>query len=101
MDIQNILSKVDHTLLAPDCTKAQIQELCDDAEKYHVASVCIPLCYVKFASEYLGDRLAVCTVIGFPCGYTTTQAKVFEASQAISNGAKEVDNVVNLTDVEN
>lgn len=96
MDIKDILSKVDHTLLAPDSTWAQIKEILDDAMKYRTASACIPASYVKRAKEYCGDRLAVCTVIGFPTGYSTTAVKVAETADAVSNGADEVDMVINI-----
>ena len=94
MDIKQILGAVDHTLLAPDCTWEQIQELCDDALRYGTASVCIPPCYVKQAKEYGKDRLTVCTVIGFPNGYNTTAVKVFETESAVEDGADEIDMVI-------
>ncbi len=87
MDIQTILSKVDHTLLAPAATQAQIGVLCDEAVRFQTASVCIPPSYVHAAREYVGDRMRVCTVIGFPNGYETTAAKVYEAEDAVKNGA--------------
>ena len=96
MDIKNILSHVDHTLLKQDATWADIKNLCDDAVKYSTASVCIPASYVKDASEYLGGKIPVCTVIGFPNGYSTTAAKVFETEDAIKNGADEIDMVINI-----
>lgn len=96
MDIKDILSKCDHTLLSQTATWEDIKAICDDGMKYHTASVCIPPCYVKEAKEYVGDRLAICTVIGFPNGYNTTAVKVFEAQQAIKDGANEIDMVVNL-----
>ena len=96
MQIQNILSMVDHTLLRQDATGAEIRALCDDAIRYHTASVCIPASYVREAKEYVGDRMAVCTVIGFPNGYSTTAVKCFEAVDAIANGADEIDMVINL-----
>ena len=96
MDIQTILSACDHTLLAQTATWAQIRELCDDGMKYRTASVCIPASFVKQAKDYVGDRLAVCTVIGFPNGYATTAAKCFMASDAVENGADEVDMVINI-----
>ncbi|ARP49899.1 MULTISPECIES: deoxyribose-phosphate aldolase [Caproicibacterium] len=96
MDTQKICSMVDHTLLKQDATWAQIQKICDDAMHYHTASVCIPASYVKQAKDYVGDRMAVCTVIGFPNGYTTTAAKVFEAKDALANGADEIDMVINI-----
>ncbi len=96
MDIKQILSTVDHTLLTQTATWAEIREICDDAIRYGTASVCIPASYVERVKEYVGDKMAVCTVIGFPNGYATTAAKVFEAKDAIQNGADEVDMVVNL-----
>lgn len=95
-EISKILSICDHTLLRPEATLDEIKELCDDAVKYNTASVCIPLCYVKSASEYLGDKMKVCTVIGFPHGNTITEAKVFEAEEAVRNGADEIDMVINI-----
>ena len=96
MEKQKILSMVDHTLLAQTATWAEIKQICDDAMHYKTASVCIPASYVKQAKEYVGERMAVCTVIGFPNGYTTTAAKVFEAKDALANGADEIDMVINL-----
>lgn len=96
MDIQEILSKCDHTLLAQAATWADIKAICDDGMKYHTASVCIPASYVKQAKEYVGDKLPICTVIGFPNGYSTTAAKCFEAADAVDNGADEVDMVINI-----
>lgn len=96
MDNKEILNKVDHTLLTQTATWAEIQQICDDAIKYGTASVCIPAAYVKRVKDYVGNQMAVCTVIGFPNGYATTAAKVFEAKDAIANGADEIDMVVNL-----
>ena len=96
MDIKNILSKVDHTVLAQDATWADIKALCDDGIRYGTASVCIPASYVKEAKEYVGEKLAVCTVIGFPNGYSTTAAKCFETEDAVKNGADEIDMVINI-----
>lgn len=96
MDLKTILSKTDHTLLAQTATWPEIQQICDDGIKYHTASVCIPASYVKRASEYAKGSVAICTVIGFPNGYDTTAAKVFEAEDAVKNGADEVDMVINL-----
>ena len=96
MELKNILSAVDHTLLQQTATWEEIRQICDDGVKYGCASVCIPASYVKQAAEYLGDRLPVCTVIGFPNGYATTAVKVFETKDAIENGAKEIDMVVNI-----
>lgn len=91
-----ILGIVDHTLLSQTAKWEDIRQVCDDAMKYKTASVCIPASYVKRAKEYVGDRMKICTVIGFPNGYSTTAAKVFEAKDAIENGADEVDMVANL-----
>lgn len=99
MDITKILSMVDHTLLKPEATWAQIQEICDDAMKYHTATVCIPAAYVEKCKAYMADKadkVGVCTVIGFPTGYSTTAAKVFEAADAVKSGADEVDMVINI-----
>lgn len=96
MDIKDILSKCDHTLLSQTATWEEIKAICDDGMKYHTASVCIPPCYVKAAKEYVGDRLAICTVIGFPNGYNTTAVKNFETADAIKNGADEIDMVINI-----
>lgn len=96
MDIQEILSKCDHTLLAQAATWEQIRDICDDGIKYHTASVCIPASFVKQAKEYVGDQLAICTVIGFPNGYSTTAVKCFETEDAIKNGADEIDMVINI-----
>ncbi len=94
--LAKILSTVDHTLLAVDATWEQIRAICDDGIKYGTASVCIPAAYVKQASEYAAGRLPICTVIGFPNGYSTTAAKCFEASDAVDNGAEEIDMVINV-----
>ena len=96
MEMKEILSKVDHTLLAQAATWADIQALCDDGMKYHTASVCIPASYVKQAKDYVGDKLPICTVIGFPNGYSTTKVKCFEAFDAVQNGADEIDMVINI-----
>lgn len=96
MDIKDILSKVDHTVLAQGATWADIKQCCDDGMKYGTASVCIPASYVKSAKEYVGDRLKICTVIGFPNGYSTTATKCFEAEDAVKNGADEIDMVINI-----
>ena len=96
MDVKDILSRCDHTLLAQGATWAEIRALCDDGVKYGCASVCIPASYVAQAAEYLGGRLPVCTVIGFPNGYDTTAAKCFEAEDAVKNGADEIDMVINI-----
>lgn len=96
MNIKEITSKVDHTLLNPDCTWEQIRQLCDDAVLYSAASVCIPPSYVKRAKAYLDGRMKICTVIGFPNGYGTIETKVFETREAIQNGADEIDMVINI-----
>ena len=95
-ELQDILSRVDHTLLAQGATWKEIKAICDDGIKYGCASVCIPASYVKQAAEYVAGRIAVCTVIGFPNGYDTTAAKCFEASDAVANGASEIDMVINI-----
>ena len=96
MEIKEILSKVDHTLLAQGATWADIKAVCDDGMKYETASVCIPASFVKQAKEYCGERLAICTVIGFPNGYSTTATKVFETADAVKNGADKIDMVINI-----
>lgn len=96
MDVKTILSKCDHTLLAQTATWEDIKAICDDGMKYQTASVCIPPCYVKKAKEYVGDKLAICTVIGFPNGYNTTAVKEFETKDALANGADEIDMVINI-----
>ena len=96
MDVKEILAKCDHTLLKPESTWAQIKEICDDGIKYDCASVCIPAGFVKQVAEYVGDDLKICTVIGFPNGYSTTAVKVFETEDAIKNGADEIDMVINI-----
>ena len=96
MELKDILAKCDHTLLLQPSTWAEIQAICDDGMKYETASVCIPASFVKQAKEYVGDRLAICTVIGFPNGYSTTAVKCFEASDAVDNGADEIDMVINI-----
>lgn len=96
MDKKNIFGKVDHTLLGITATWNDIKTICDDAMHYQTASVCIPPSYVKQAKEYMGDNMAVCTVIGFPNGYNTTAVKAFETKDAIDNGADEIDMVINL-----
>ncbi len=96
MDVKDILAKCDHTLLAQTATWDEIKAVCDDGVKYGTASVCIPPCYVKQASEYLAGRLPVCTVIGFPNGYNATEVKCFEAWKAVKDGADEIDMVINI-----
>lgn len=96
MNIEKILSHCDHTLLAVDATWEDIKLICDDGMKYKTASVCIPASYVKQASEYVNGKLAICTVIGFPNGYSTAAVKAFEAQNAVRNGADEIDMVINV-----
>ena len=97
MDIKDILKMCDHTLLRVDCSADEIKTLCDQAIKHECASVCIPPCHVAGAKRYVGDKLKICTVIGFPNGYMTTAAKAFEAADAVKNGADEIDMVINLS----
>ena len=96
MEVKEILSKCDHTLLAQTATWKEIRAICDDGVKYGCASVCIPASYVKQAAEYVSGKIAICTVIGFPNGYDTTAAKCFEAADAVKNGASEIDMVINM-----
>ena len=96
MEIQEILSRCDHTLLRTDCTADEIRTLCDQGIRYGVASVCIPPAHVAGAKRYVGSNLRICTVIGFPNGYATSRSKAFEADDAIRNGADEIDMVVNI-----
>ena len=96
MELSKILSYCDHTLLSQTATWAEIQAICDDGIRFSTASVCIPAAYVKQAKDYVGDKLAICTVIGFPNGYATTAAKCFMASDAVDNGADEIDMVINI-----
>ena len=96
MELKEILSKCDHTLLAQTATWEEIKAVCDDGMKYGCASVCIPASFVKQAAEYVEGKLPICTVIGFPNGYDTTAAKCFMASDAVDNGADEVDMVINV-----
>ncbi len=93
---EEILKKVDHTLLKQISTMEDIKKLCDDAIKFNTASVCIPPCYVKEAKEYVGDKMKICTVIGFPNGYNLTSVKMFETEEAIKDGADEIDMVINI-----
>ena len=95
MELSKILAAVDHTLLAQGATWEEIRAVCDDGVRFKTASVCIPASFVRQAKEYLGDKLAVCTVIGFPNGYSTTAVKCFEAEDAVKNGADEIDMVMN------
>ncbi|MDY5332892.1 MAG: deoxyribose-phosphate aldolase [Porcincola intestinalis] len=96
MNHEEILKKVDHTLLKQTATWDQIRSLCDDAIRYQTASVCIPPCYVRQAKEYVRDQMRICTVIGFPNGNTTTAVKAFETKEALDNGADEIDMVINI-----
>ena len=96
MEKQEILKRLDHTLLQQTAVWEQIKVLCDEGMEYGTASVCIPPSFVKRAKEYVGDRLAVCTVIGFPNGYMTTETKEFETRNALENGADEIDMVINI-----
>ncbi len=96
MNIQDIMNKVDHTLLGQAATWEEIRQILDDAMKYETASACIPASYVKQAAEYVQGKLPICTVIGFPNGYSTTATKVFETKDAIANGAAEIDMVINV-----
>ena len=96
MDLKDILSKVDHTLLAQTATWEEIRAVCDDGIRYGCASVCIPPAYVKQAVEYAAGRIPICTVIGFPNGYSTTKVKCLEAADAVENGAAEIDMVINV-----
>ncbi|MCI5623308.1 MULTISPECIES: deoxyribose-phosphate aldolase [Anaerostipes] len=99
MTREDIFKTVDHTLLAQTATWEEIKQICDDAITYQTASVCIPASYVKRAKDYVGDKMAVCTVIGFPNGYSTAAVKEFETKDALNNGADEIDMVINLGDV--
>ena len=99
MDVSAILRRCDHTLLNVTATWPEIKQVCDDGIKYSTASICIPPSFVKMAKEYVGDKLRVCTVIGFPNGYNTTSVKEFETKEAIKNGADEIDMVINIGQV--
>ena len=101
MNTAEILKHVDHTLLKPVATCEDIQKICDESIEYNTASICIPACYISRINEKYGDKVNICTVVGFPVGYSTTEAKVLEAKQAIENGANEVDMVINISDVKN
>lgn len=96
MNTERILAACDHTLLLQGSTWDEIRAICDDAIQYGTASICIPPCYVKAAKDYIGDRVAICTVIGFPNGNMTTQTKIFETGDALNNGADEIDMVINI-----
>ena len=97
MELNHILSLCDHTLLRPDASSQEIMTLCDQTMQYHCASVCIPPCHVAGAKRYVGNRMKICTVIGFPNGYCTTAVKAFETADAVKNGADEIDMVINLS----
>lgn len=101
MKAEEIAGYIDHTLLKPFCTWEQIEKLCEEAVQYHTASVCVPSCYVKRIKDMFGEKLTVCTVIGFPLGYCNTESKVAETKQALADGADEIDMVINVTDVKN
>lgn len=101
MTAETMFGHIDHTQLKAFCTWADIQSLCDEAIKYHTASVCIPPSYVKRVKDTYKDQINICTVIGFPLGYSTTNAKITEASDAIHDGASEIDMVINIGDVKN
>ena len=101
MNTAEILKHVDHTLLKPVATWEDIQKICDESIEYNTASICIPSCYISRINEKYGDKVNICTVVGFPLGYSTTEAKVLEAKQAIENGANEIDMVINISDVKN
>ena len=101
MDLKEILKTVDHTLLKQDATWEDIKQICDDAIEYQTASICIPASYVKRAHEYMQGKIPVCTVIGFPNGYSTKETKVFETANAIDNGAEEIDMVININELKN
>lgn len=96
MNLDDILKKVDHTLLNQESTEKEILAICDDGMKYKTASICIPPSFVKIAKNYVKNNLLICTVVGFPCGYSTTETKVFETENAIANGADEIDMVINI-----
>lgn len=99
MKLEEVIPKIDHTCLNPHATWADIKTLCDEAEEYGAASVCIPPSYVRHAAQYLNGRVKICTVIGFPNGYSTTASKVFETADAVKCGADEIDTVINIGDL--
>ena len=101
MDKKEILKHIDHTLLKADATWEDIKVLCDEAIKYETASVCVPACYISRIHETYGDKINICTVVGFPLGYSVTEAKVLETRKAIEDGANEIDMVINISDVKN
>lgn len=101
MDKKEILKHIDHTLLKAVATWEDIKVLCDEAIKYETASVCVPACYISRIHETYGDKINICTVVGFPLGYSVTEAKVLETRKAIEDGANEIDMVINISDVKN
>lgn len=101
MDQKEIFSHIDHTQLKPYATWQDIQKLCEEALEYQTASVCIPPCYIRRVHETYGERINICTVVGFPLGYQTTEAKIAETRQALADGSSEIDMVINITDVKN
>ncbi len=101
MTAEKIASHIDHTLLKAFCSWEEIQALCDEAVKYNTASVCIPSCFIGPVKEKYGDKIVLCTVVGFPLGYCNTEAKVAETKKALEDGADEIDIVINITDVKN
>lgn len=101
MQVKEMISHVDHTQLKAFATWKDIETLCDEAVEFGTASVCIPPCYIKRVHDKYGDKLTICTVIGFPLGYSVTEAKIAETKQAVADGAKEIDMVINISDVKN
>ena len=101
MTAKEMLGKVDHTQLKAFATWEDIQKLCDEAIQYHTASVCVPPCYIKRIHDTYGDKINICTVVGFPLGYSVTEAKVAEVRKALEDGCNEIDMVVNISDVKN
>lgn len=101
MEKKEILKHIDHTLLKAVATWEDIQKICDEAIEYGTASVCIPACYISRIHEKYGDKINICTVVGFPLGYSATEAKVVETKKAIEDGANEIDMVINISDVKN
>ena len=96
MELTEILSYCDHTLLSVTSSEKAIKRVCYEGLKYHTASVCIPPCYVRYAKDYVGGRMSVCTVVGFPNGYNSTESKIFETEKALTDGADEIDMVINI-----
>lgn len=101
MNTAEILSHIDHTLLKPTATWEDIKKICDEAIEYKTASICIPACYISRINKEYGDKVNICTVVGFPLGYSCTEAKVTETKKALNDGANEIDMVINITDVKN